>query len=164
MEAFFQNPDNVIALITAVLSGSTGIGAIILSCISGKVNKKYSATVASVNAKDTQIEELKAMIKDISVCVGLMMSAFSAQQLSSLAITADTKKLIVSMAEKVEKLTDIKLDSSVKKAIDIMTTINPAAITEQKKEEIFKAATIAQDALEAVNQKATDISEKLIIE
>lgn len=156
MQELFNNPEGIVAFIAAIFGGSGSIGAVIAAIINGRTNKKYSAQVAAANAKDKQIEELKQTMQEVMQCLGLLVSAFSMQQLSSLAIPADVKKNIVAITAKIESISGIKLDNMVHEAIKIMTSENPQALLEEKKEEIVANAGAVKEKLKGVADNLID--------
>lgn len=164
MNEFLSSTEDILSFVFSLLGGSTGVGAFIAAIVYGIKNKKYSGLVASSNAKDAQIQSLKNDIKELKDVVGLMMSAFTTQQLSSMALTPETKKHIVAIASRVEQLTSIKLDSVVGSALEIMTNVNPSAISEEKRQEIVAEAEKAQKVLDDINNRADSIVEQLAIE
>lgn len=164
MNEFLSTTEDILSFVFSLLGGSTGVGALIAAIVYGIKNKKYSGLVASSNAKDAQIQALNRDIKELKDVVGLMMSAFTTQQLSSMALTPETKKHIVAIASRVEQLTDIKLDSVVSSALEIMTNANPNAISEEKRQEIVAEAEKAQKVLDDISNRADSIVEQLAIE
>lgn len=164
MNEFLSTTEDILSFVFSLLGGSTGIGAFIAAIVYGIKNKKYSGLVASSSAKDAQIQDLKNDIKELKDVVGLMMSAFTTQQLSSMALTPETKKHIVAIASRVEQITNIKLDSVVGSALEIMTNANPSAISEEKRQEIVAEAEKAQKVLDDINNRADSIVEQLAIE
>lgn len=164
MNDFLSTTEDILSFVFSLLGGSTGVGALIAAIVYGIKNKKYSGLVASSNAKDAQIQALNRDIKELKDVVGLMMSAFTTQQLSSMALTPETKKHIVAIASRVEQITDIKLDSVVSSALEIMTNANPNAISEEKRQEIVAEAEKAQKVLDDISNRADSIVEQLAIE
>ena len=163
MNEIFSTAQGILTFVVSMLGGSSIIALITQAILSARKNKKLMTMIATANVKDEQIDELEKKITDLVSVTGHMMSAFVMQQMSSMALSADTKKELVKIASKVEDISSIKLDNTVKKALDIMTIVNPQSIVEERKAELQSKANEIQNVITNVNDKAKTIKVELEI-
>lgn len=164
MEELLASAEGILTFVVSLFAGSSSLVLIVQSIFASIRNKKYAATIATANLKDSQINELEAKVIDLTKSIGYMMSAFLTQQMSSMALDANTKKEIIEIAQDIEKISSIKLNNTVKKALDIMTILDPKSVVEEKKAAILSKATEAQSVIDKIAETAKVITQELEID
>ena len=147
--------------ISSILAPICAILVPILTVFFNKVKNKLISVETASTTKDKQIAEQAQKIESLEKSVSYLGNIISVAYLSSNTIPAETKKVIGSYADKLDKVAGIQLSKDAEKLITQVATFVPNV--NDKKEEILKATQKAEEVIDTVNDATQAAIDKLKI-
>lgn len=143
---------DIIAVISMILTP-------IISVFYSKMKNKLISSDLSVTKKDKQISEQSEKIEALEQGLSYLANMIATAYLSSNTIPAETKKIIGSYAEKLDKIAQIDLTGETKKLIEAVAEFVPNI--NDKKEEILEATKQTEEIIDSVNEATQNAIDKL---
>lgn len=143
---------DVIAIISMILTP-------IITVFYNRIKNKLINSDFSVTQKDKQIAEQSKKIEALEQGMSYLANMISTAYLSSNTIPAETKKVIGSYAEKLDKVANLDISNDTKKLIDTVSTYVPNIVDKEK--EILKATKEVEEVIDTVNEATQNAIDKL---